>query len=411
MFALGKLPRAVVALALLSLTLISGCGRSERRANRATEREAAQQTTQPSTREPEQQTTQSTTAAIPGDRLVKNITTLVDRLAGRVDWSHANNLIAFGQQGDDEYSDIYTMNPDGSNQVCLTCDKADVAQLNNDQPTWHPNGEYIVFQSQDPNLKAPAILPDALEEWLTQGGVGVHNNLWAMTKDGQRFFQLTQIERGESILHPHFSDDGSKLMWAARERGGERRPIWELKVADVIVDAEGIKLANEQSFRPQGEEKTFYESHGFTPDNARVIFSSGIGRSNPLDLDIWTMDVATQDLTNLTDTAGVWDEHAIISPSGNKIVWISSQGYQFSPDDNFGKTLTTDYWLMNADGTDKTRLTYFNEPGAPEYVGVRTIVADSSWNKEGDKIVAYIKVMNNGGGENRIVLIELNSSQ
>lgn len=413
MFAPDKSRRAIVALALLSLTLFSGCGRSDRRSNRSSESEATQSTTQQTTQPATSESTPSSpaTTAIPSDRLVKNITTLVDRAGGRVDWSHANNLIAFGKQGDDEYTDIYTMNPDGSNQVCLTCDKAAVPQLNNDQPAWHPNGEYIVFQSQDPNIKAPALIPDALERYLTQGGAGFHNNLWAMTKDGQTFFQLTEVEQGEAILHPHFSDDGSMLFWAARERGEERRATWRLKVADVVIDAQGVRLANERSFRPRGEQNTFYESHGFMPDNARVIFSSSIGRSEPLDLDIWIMDLATQNLTNLTDSPSVWDEHAILSPSGNKIVWVSSQGYEFSSESNYGETLTTEYWLMNTDGTEKTRLTYFNESGSAEFTSARTIVADNSWNKQGDMLVAVMAVMKNNSRESRIVRIDLNSPQ
>jgi len=41
--------------------------------------------------------------------------------------------------------------------------------------------------------------------------------------------------------------------------------------------------------------------------------------------------------------------------------------------------MKTDLWLMNIDGTDHKRITFFNEAGHTEYEG-RTIVADNSWN-------------------------------
>lgn len=342
------------------------------------------------------------------NRLVKRIKVLVESAAGRVSWSHQNNLIAFGKNGSDGYADIYTMNADGTGQVCLTCSKSEVPQLSNDQPEWHPSGEYIVFQAQDPNLPFPWFLK-FMEKSITQGGAGVNNNLWTVTKDGKRFYQLTHINNLEASLHPHFSHDGKKLFWAARVREGKRNYAWALKVADFVVDSQGIRLVNQKVYPPFGaSQKAFYESHGFTPDDRSIIFS-GSKSENVYDLDIDVMDLATSKLINLTNTPGEWDEHAILSPSGQKIVWMSSHGYPFTPTVNWAKTLLTDYWLMNSDGSGKTKLTYFNEPGYPEYSGDNVIVADSDWNREGDKIVALWK--SRSTGRSKIILIELRNTQ
>ncbi|TSC75955.1 MAG: hypothetical protein G01um101430_125 [Parcubacteria group bacterium Gr01-1014_30] len=339
---------------------------------------------------------------IPGS-MVKKISLLAtSSYAGRVDWSHANNLIAFSKVGDDGYADIYTMNSDGSNKTCLTCGAVGVPQFYNDQPVWHPSGDYIIFQAQDPNLSS-------LSTYLVQGGAGLNNNLWAISKDGQRSWQLTHIEDREATLHSHFSHDGKKLLWAARELQDGKKAQWMLKIADFIVDGGGPRLANEKTYQPMGE-NVFYESHSFTHDGQKIIFSASY-TAPAFDLDIYILDLRTNKLTNLTNSPGEWDEHSILSPN-NRLAWISSKGYSFTPSANWGATLKTDLWLMNLDGSNKTKVTHFNEPGYPEYEsGKRVIAADNSWNKTGDKLVLTLGVIKGKTVGSRVVLVEFNSPQ
>lgn len=339
--------------------------------------------------------------------LVKNTTVLVNKNAGRVDWS-VKDVIAFGKLGSDGYSDIYTMSPDKTRQVCLTCNKGGVPQLSNDQPAWNPIGTYLVFQAQDPNLSVPLALK-AQEKNLTQGGSGYNNNLWAVTADGSKFYQLTHIKSQEASLHPHFSHDGKKLLWAGRALQNGSNGQWALHLADFVVDNSGARLTNEKTFQPLGS-KTFYESHGFTINDTSLIFSAS--KTTPLDLDIYTYNLATGQLKNLTNSPGEWDEHSILSPSGKKLVWISSKGYDFKPDANWSKTLKTDYWLMNTDGSDKVKLTHFNEPGFSEYAGgARVITADITWNRGGDQLAAVQAVISAQGSSSKIVLIRLTNPQ
>lgn len=312
---------------------------------------------------------------------------LVDNNGGRVDWSQINNLIAFSKFGNNNSfnAEIYTMNEDGSNQVCVTCGKLSIPHLSNDQPAWHPNGNYILFQSVDPNLFNASRLPETLKERLAQGGAGIDNNLWIVTKDGTKFYQLTHVKDGEAALHPHFSHDGRKLFWAARQvNGGIRNGQWMLKIADFIDDEGGPRLADEKTYQPLGKD-WFYESHDFTPDDKTVIFSAS--PPGPYDLDIYKMDLDTQKITNLTDSPGVWDEHAHITPDGKKIVWVSSQGYPFTPTENWGQSLKTDLWMMSSDGSNKQQITFFDKSGSSEYNGKRVIIADNSWNPKGNKLV------------------------
>jgi hypothetical protein len=62
---------------------------------------------------------------------------------------------------------------------------------------------------------------------------------------------------------------------------------------------------------------------------------------------------------------------------------------------------------MNADGSDKVRLTYFNDSGAPEFLKIPqgVTVGDCSWSPDGRKIAAY--VINRSNRKGLVVLIEL----
>lgn len=344
--------------------------------------------------------------ARPGRELVR-AAVLVDGMGGRVDWSHANGLIAAGVVGADGYADIELLRPDGTRLGCLTCGHPLVPQKHNDLPAWHPSGEYILFQSQDPDLDLPFV-GERLEAYLTQGGAGLNNNLWLMTRDGRRAWQLTRVRAGEASLHPHFSPDGRTVFWAARVQQGARK-VWALRLAELVVDVRGARLVNERTLRPRGGRETFYESHGFSPDGNQVIFSASIGRAHPFDLDIWTLDLRTGALKNLTDSPGEWDEHAQISPDGRTVVWMTNRGYpvpvrEFSL---FGRSLRTDYWLMDAQGGRQRRLTYFNEPGYAEFTGGRTIAADNAWNRTGDALVATVMAFGPREPSRRVVRLDL----
>jgi len=107
------------------------------------------------------------------------------------------------------------------------------------------------------------------------------------------------------------------------------------------------------------------------------------------------MDLATGHTQMLTDPAlAQWNEHAQYSPDGSKIIWMTSTGIE--QDLSQKGVVKTDYWMMNADGSNKHRLTYFNEPGAPEYRASQNIASDLSWCPDGKGIVAYVQLRQPG---------------
>ncbi len=338
------------------------------------------------------------------DPIVRSITTIKE-YGKSLDWSHELNLIAFGKLGLDGYYDVYVMRPDGFGERCLTCGRPEIPR-HNGNPAWHPSGEYIVFTAEKkeaPRQDDPYAIP----------GTGINCDLWLISSDGARLWRLTELPltRRNGVIHPQFSRDGKKLFWAERLGPGGAWGEWALKIADFVVDARGPHLENIQIYQP-GEQHHFYESHAFSQDGARVLFSGNLLLGQPESgLDIYELDPETGELRRLTPSFDDWDEHAHYSPDGRKIAWMSSSGFAITyptiQGHEWAKYLATELWLLDADGLNKRRLTYFNEPGHPEYIGSRSIVSDNAWSPDGRRIVATVAYETPQGLRSKIVMIEL----
>ena len=328
--------------------------------------------------------------------------TMIKKGGGRVSWSHSgNNLIAFDMKGPGRHFQVYTMKPDGSNEVCLTYNNPKLPKTHMGTPEWHPSGEYIVFTVEKENHPK-------IRDFLTRPGLSFYNDLWLMTSDGKDVWQLTDLSTTEltSVLHPHFSNDGTKLLWSETIDF----PEMALKIADFVIDESGPHLENITMYQP-GSITTLYESHGFAPDDKTILFTGYIEPGNHwTGMDIYTLNTETMELNRLTSTLDEWDEHAQYSPDGEKIVWISSKGYSFEPN-KAADELRTELWMMNADGSNKTRLTYFNEPGYPEYNGRQTVAADSTWSPNGTEILLKIRLDHLLKQDEYLVMVEFDENK
>ncbi len=344
-----------------------------------------------------------------------------------MDWSWSgNNLIAFDRVGTDEFFDVYQMTPQGTDIICLTEYPGVVPQKHNGQPAWHPSGNYIVFQAEkdvnfDPNDQ------HYQDSEFSKPGMGWNCDLWCVDLRDMSFTRLTNLPTRKTffdtthtsgVLHPHFSHDGTRLLWSECLNGeadiGDRGNWgqWRLNLSKFVVDTSGPRLDSTIYFeRGEFGDGTFYESHGFSPDDSLVIFSGNLQPEQHQGyLDIYTIHVRSHELTRLTfTTEDVWDEHAHYSPNGQNIVRICSEGYAFDPD-QWQNTMKTDYWLTDEDGQNGVRLTYFNDPMHPEYTGARVIVADNSWSPEGDKLIACAACFSDTTPFAKIFMIEFAES-
>jgi Tol biopolymer transport system component len=336
-------------------------------------------------------------ATTPSPRLVSRVSTLKQG-ASRLDWK--GDQIAFDMLGSDGFFDLYVMRADGSQQKCVTCDHPDIPKRNVGQPTWHPDGRYLVLQAEKGQHRKLVF------DHVATPGAGVLNDLWVLDMQTNKAWPIREVQDapGQGTLHPHFSSDGRMLSWSEmKEKGGmaarKQLGYWQIMVADFRVEGGRPRLSNVRGYEPGGT--GFYENHGFSPDGKRLIFTSNFEGKGRFDYDIYTFEMATRKLTKLTHED--YNEHAKYSPDGKYIVWMTNRG---------NKGGGTDYWIMNADGSNQRRLTSFNVKGAPEYVGRKTAVADFAWRPDGRAIAGYTggKVMFESTSDPpKIMLVELQS--
>ena len=323
---------------------------------------------------------------------------------GHLSWSKKTGQIAFDRLGKDGYFDLWLMNPDGSGQKCLTSDHPLLPNKHIGQPAWHPGGKLLVIQAEKANVPRYA-------DTRCAPGAGALNDLWVITADGRSAWKIYAVRDEVSrdaggVLHPHFSNDGTHLFWAERLRDN-RKPFgeWVLRIADFYFDEDqGPRLGAIRDYNPGGG-SSFFESHSFSPDDRYVLFTGN--QDGPLE--IYEMNVANGSTRRMTDhSAMTWDEHAHYSPDGKKIVWMSSRDLRFriKPFD-----LQTDFWIMNLDGSNQTRLTRFHDPQHPHYLGRPfAVAADSDWSPDGKQIMGLVITQrpdSRSRGSGLIVLIDL----
>jgi Tol biopolymer transport system component len=334
-------------------------------------------------------------AARPVSR-VRRVTRVRDH-DGRVDWSRRLDRVAFDMKGKDGVYDVYTMRPDGTDVNCVTCDVGRGAPAgHNGNPAWHPSGDWIVFQAERRQGSPRSGVAET-------PGIGKNNELWLASPDGRRFHRLAWpgSEQSKGVLHPHFSADGRRLSWT--EMVGEAKFLrkgglfgyWKLRVADFAMAGGAPRLTNVREFQPGGP--AFYENHGFSPDGTKLVYTSNADhqKTRAVRADIYVLDLRTGRAARLTSEG--YNEHAGFTASGRKIIWMSSMDRE---------KRGTDYWIMDADGSNKTRLTCFREPTCPEYDRGRVVAADWTESPDGTKIMALLltRVIDHAG---RIVLLDL----
>jgi Tol biopolymer transport system component len=311
------------------------------------------------------------------------ITTLKDS-GGMVDWSYSgNDLIAFDAPGSNGYYDVYTMTPDGRNETCITCGVMP-RKRHHGGPAWHPSGKYIAFISEKEGHPGSS--------YVSLPGFGGYDDLWVITADGKHPYLLQSVPVGRDygIIMPHFSYDGTMISWNELYKAGNILTgdlgLWKLKTAR-FSDEGGIPhISDIREYQPG--EPAFYENHGFSPDGTKLIFTSNFKTSVKalLHNNIYVMNLSDGTAVPLTSLG--YNEHATYSPDGKRIVWMTNNE---NPKTSGLFNKGTDWWLMNADGSNKRRLTSFNIPGNPEYQGKNAWATRISWSPDGSRFVGYIQ--------------------
>lgn len=159
-----------------------------------------------------------------------------------------------------------------------------------------------------------------------------------MNEDGSDVMQLASM--GYDVGQPDWSPDGMRIV-AARDY-----------TAIVVMDADG---SNVQQITD--EVAPVIEQPAWSPDGSRIAFSIKQAASGCLlsDYNIYVADPDGGNRVKLTDGCGGRNTEVDWSPDGSKIVFTSRRD---SPQDIDTNLRDIEIYVMNADGSDETRLTF-----------------------------------------------------
>ena len=261
--------------------------------------------------------------------------------------------LAFERKENDN-SDVYVMNPDGTELTRLTDDPGW-----DGTPAWSPDGTQIAFASE--RLGIPVIMlmnadgsdqrplteatyaslmpvwsPDGTQiafastrsyEVQQQGGrqeVDAGFEIWVMYADGSDPQRITG-DPEDQALYPAWSPDGKQLAFQEvtdKVRIMVQKPV-EGVSASIISDS-----VDGRHFTP-----------AWSPDGRQIVFMSQVDNG----ADIWLLDVKSGEATQLSQPASN-DGEPTWSPDGKEIAFVS---------DRDG---TQSLYIMSADGQTVRRL-------------------------------------------------------
>lgn len=306
-----------------------------------------------------------------------------------------SNVIAFSQKEPDSYYDIHLAYPDGTHDICLTCDNSLLPNKHICTPYWHPSGQWLLMAVEE--ATHPGSSTDALP------GFGAYCDIWVINRLGTKAYKIVDLinDYDHGVIAPRFSHDGKKIVWTDRKtrpdftNPHQQAGYWTIKIADFGFRASDSvpEVTNIRTIEPVAD--AFYESYGFSPDDSRLIFCSNINYVNFLDEHIYTVDTLGNSLTKLTERD--YNEHAFYKPDGSKIVWMTNSNSTYGG---------TDWWMMNSDGTGKTRLTYMNEPKNVQSAGSAHWAGLGSFAPEGNRFIGGVQT-SLITQEGKIVMVQL----
>ena len=283
---------------------------------------------------------------------------------------------------------LWVMKRDGTFERCLTCEPLDLRRENCINPTWHPSGDWIVFQLQ---TQAKRLGFGPLE--LATGDRGLWSELEVIRQDGRGFWTLTRTnQNGGTVLDPQFSFEGDQILWSERVRSRIGRwGEWVLRVAQFRPGAVP-RIAKPRTFEP-GEQRLFLSGSSFSPDDRGALIAGnlepGQGENG---MDIYRLTFEGGAVERLTSEPALVGRAGDLHGQGRSHPVASASeitARDAGRDSLVPLELMRDLWVMKPDGTGAERLTFFNDPVAREALR-GAIVDDFAQSPAGDEILAHV---------------------
>ena len=232
------------------------------------------------------------------------------------------------------------------------------------QVQWHSSGKWIICAVEKDYYNELLYTPYSLRlGWLESG---TWMDIWAVTPDGNNWYNLDTTQGG--FTGPAFVPGGGACAWAEAQDSSNLSVdvfgVWKLWLSD-FADSSGVPVfKNTKDITPAGAR--WIEPGNFANDGRRLLISSDIGMYNAQGQGQFILDVSNGQLTNLTNSPMVWDEHGVWSLDNNKILFMSSYPYRADTNSYHTATLKTEFMLMNPDGSGLEQLTHFGDTGYVE---------------------------------------------
>jgi hypothetical protein len=316
----------------------------------------------------------------------------------------------FDRQNSDKLYDVYVSDLSGRILRSVTDGQSGVPQRNNGNARYDPSGRFIVFVSEEPEHFGRNI------PGIGDPGIGLMSNFRATPADGGGFWTLTDTPIKKNILHqmkvmavvnPVFSSDGRTFVWTERyDNGGNNNwGRWRIRAADFAVSNGRPSLGNDRILYTPAK-GDYATAMGFL-DPGRLLFAGNPDGQHEYGMDQYILEIGSKRVRRLTSTPEVWEEGSCIAPNG-RIVYMtniaSRRKIDFDDGDWARQPTERDYYIMDADGDNQERITFFNDPEASEYLGGRAIVAACDISPDGRYLAGTLGVDTSKGARAELVL-------
>lgn len=285
----------------------------------------------------------------PDARRLHSIDVFQFELADDIQISPDGSKIVYVRMSYDIMSDrprrnLWLINSDGTNNRPLRSEAKNFGS-----PRWSPDGTRLAYVS------AAEGSPQLYVRWMDSGQTALLTNLT------QGPDSITWSPDGKSIAFTQFVTADKKPLATPPPRPDGAQWAPPVKVVDsMIYRADGagwlepgythVFIVSAEGGSPRQLTDGEFNDDGplsFTPDGKKIVFSANRGADrelNPRNSEVFTVDIATQELTQLTKRGGP-DDNPVVSPDGRKIAYL---GY----DDRFQGYQVTHLYVMDADGSN-----------------------------------------------------------
>lgn len=291
-----------------------------------------------------------------------SITLWKDSAMGAI-YNQQTKQVAYGKPDKEGNYKIFISDSAGNNSKPLT-----FPQWKNDRhhwpEEWHPSGEYLfVYIEKNEYVKEKKHKRKPVD---ATPGYGAYCDLWLVKTDGSQAWKLLDLPNSyeSGIIHGAISDDGTMFAWSERVKAPKFANFnmmagsYVMRVADFVFDSIP-RLTNIRSFQP-GNVDAANELDAISKDKTTITFYSTFESKNLLATPIYSLNIITGEIKKLTTES--FAQAPTYTPNGKQIIYMTGAECDIFPFEIQG----ADWWIMNADGSNKKRLTYMNKKNHPQ---------------------------------------------